>query len=112
MPRVNERGPLIADEKLIERNGRFPGPYGDAEDLWGDFIDTGFHGGLLRTEGYTVCAYSRKPARCIEPGKVLPTCIDRVKSALWAEAHDSRYDYQSRAAASGQERRRAAPAGA
>ena len=70
MASVNESGELITDNKLIERNGRFPSPHGDAEDLRGYFIDTGFHGGLLRTEGYTVCAYSIQPARCFEPGKV------------------------------------------
>src|SRR5689334_15120341 len=70
MASVNEGGELIADDKLIERNGRFTGPHSDAEDLRGYFIDTGFHGCLLHTEGYTVCAYIIIPARFSEPGNV------------------------------------------
>src|SRR5215475_13779329 len=97
MASMNEGGGLIADDKLIERNGCFTGPHGDAEDLRGYFIDTGFHGGLLRTESYPVWADIIQSARCLEPDKVYPTCSDRVKRAIWAKTPDTRAERHAQA---------------
>ena len=41
---VNEGWVRIANDKLIKRNRRLACPYGDTKDLWGNFINPGFHG--------------------------------------------------------------------
>src|SRR4029450_4530097 len=97
MASMNEGRGLIADDELIERNGRFTGPHGDAEDLRGYFIDTGFHGGLLRTKSYPVWADIIKPARCLELGNVYPICSDRVKCELWDKTPATRAERHAKA---------------